>query len=419
MTTTSSPSEVGNSPRAMSGIRVVEVGRFVTGPEAAVLLADLGADVIKVESVETGDPFRQWGAGGYAPNFCSLNRNKKSLALNFATPEGLEVLLKLLDTADVVIQNFRPGQTTRWGWGYEQVKERNPRLIYCSISGFGQDGPYVDRPGYDTIGQAMSGLMSVLTDLSDPEPMGISLSDHLTGIYAAYGVMGALFARERTGLGQHVDTSLLQATVAFMSENIATYYTTGDIPTQTRRARGAGVWAFVAGDELPFVIHLSSPPKFWQSLATTAGHPEWITDPRFVSRGDRRKNYDELKALLDIEFKTNTREYWLDALVSADVPCAPMNTLDEVFADPQVETLKMHRTITHPVKGEVHLAAPGVNLSATPLEWELAPPMLGEHSDEILRSLGYEESAIAALHAQSIVGSPADQDSETDGASHE
>ncbi|HVB01253.1 MAG TPA: CoA transferase [Acidimicrobiales bacterium] len=391
------------SPKAMSGIRVVEVGQFVTGPEAGVLLADLGADVIKVESVDTGDPFRQWGAGGYAPNFCSLNRNKRSLALNFVKPEGLAVLLRLLSSADVVIENFRPGQTERWGWGYETVHALNPRIVYCSISGFGQSGPYRDRPGYDTIGQAMSGLLSVLTELDDPEPMGISLSDHLTGIYAAYGIMGALFARERTGLGQRVDTSLLQSTIAFMSENIATYYTSGDIPTQKRRARGAGVWAFVAGDELPFVIHLSSPPKFWESLASTVGHPEWITDPRFLGRADRRKNYDELKELLNGEFKSGTREQWLERLVNADVPCAPINTLEEVFADPQIAVLQMHRTITHPIKGEVHLASPGVNLSATPLEWELAPPMLGEHTDEVLTSLGYDNEEIAALFAKSIV----------------
>lgn len=391
------------SPKAMSGIRIVEVGRFVTGPEAAVLLADLGADVIKVESVDTGDPFRQWGAGGYAPNFCSLNRNKRSLALNFSKPEGLGVLLRLLSSADVVIENFRPGQTERWGWGYETVHALNPRIVYCSISGFGQSGPYRDRPGYDTIGQAMSGLLSVLTDLDDPEPMGISLSDHLTGIYAAYGIMGALFARERTGLGQRVDTSLLQSTVAFMSENIATYYTSGDIPTQKRRARGAGVWAFVAGDELPFVIHLSSPPKFWESLASTVGHPEWITDPRFLGRADRRKNYDDLKELLSGVFKSGTREQWLERLVNADVPCAPINTLEEVFEDPQIAVLQMHRTITHPIKGEVHLASPGVNLSATPLEWELAPPMLGEHTDEVLTSLGYDNDEIVALYAKSIV----------------
>jgi len=233
--------------------------------------------------------------------------------------------------------------------------------------------------------------------------MGISLSDHLTGIYAAYGIMGALFARERTGLGQRVDTSLLQATVAFMSENIATYYTTGDVPTQKRRARGAGVWAFVAGDDRPFVIHLSSPPKFWENLAATVGHPEWISDERFVARGDRRKHYDELKALLSEVFKTNTRQHWLDQLVASDVPCAPINTLEEVFDDAQVQTLDMHRTITHPVKGEVHLAAPGVNLSETPLEWELAPPMLGEHTNEILADLGYRDDEVASLFANGVI----------------
>ena len=390
---------------AMAGIRIVEVGRFVTGPEAGVLLADLGADVIKIESIDRGDPFRQWGSGGYAPNFCSLNRNKKSVALDFTSPAGLEILLKLIDTADVVIENFRPGQTERWGWGYETLKARNPRLIYCGISGFGREGPYRDRPGYDTIGQAMSGLLSVLTDLEDPQPMGISFSDHLTGIYAAYGILGALLARERTGAGQRVDTSLLQATIGFMSENIATYFTTGDIPTQQRRARSAGVWAFVAGDNKPFVIHLSSPDKFWQALATTAGHPEWIEDDRFVDRNARRRNYDELKAELVREFSTKPRQHWLDELVAADVPCAPLNTLDEVLADPQVQSLGMHRTIVHPVKGEVQLAAPGVTLSETPLNWDLAPPILGEHTEEVLASLGYDAAAVSDLVDKKVVHS--------------
>jgi crotonobetainyl-CoA:carnitine CoA-transferase CaiB-like acyl-CoA transferase len=388
---------------ALAGLRVIDVGRFVTGPEAGVLLADLGADVIKVEDPRHGDPFRHYGEGGYAPPFRSLNRNKRSLAVDIASPEGKQVLLDLIATADVVIENFRVGQTAKWGWGYEDLRAQFPRLIYCSISGYGSTGPYRDRPGYDTVGAAVSGLLSAFVDLDDPEPLNVSLADHLAGIYAGYGILAALQARERTGRGQLVETSLLQSSVAFLAEYASTYFDRGTVPKRGDRARGAVAWAFVAGDGKPFVIHLSSPVKFWQGLATVVGHPEWLIDERYATAKARRANYDSLVAVLRAEFALKPREEWVAALVAADVPCACLNSLDEVFEDPQVKALGLERTITHPTMGDVRLVAPAITMSETPPTWSMAPPVLGEHTEELLSELGLDAARIAALESAGTV----------------
>jgi len=373
---------------ALEGIRIVEVASYVTGPYAAVLLADLGADVLKVEEPEQGDPFRGWGEGNYSPTFCSLNRNKKSVALNLRTEGGRAALLRLLETADVLIENHRPGVADRLGFGYEAVRSRNPRLVYCSITGFGPTGPYQDRPGYDTIGQAMSGLLSLLTDLEAPAPMGISLADHLTGLYACYGILGALMARGRTGEGQRIETSLLQATVSFVGENAARYFASGHTPRRESRVRLAQVYAFTAGDGRPFVIHLSSPRKFWEGLTEAVGRPEWRDDPRFSTLRERQAHYRELSAELAQAFITAPRAEWLERLSRYDVPCAPLNTLEDVFRDPQVQHLGLRIEIEHPSRGRVELVAPGVTLEKTPAAVRLPPPTLGEHTDEVLRALG-------------------------------
>jgi crotonobetainyl-CoA:carnitine CoA-transferase CaiB-like acyl-CoA transferase len=208
----------------LAGVRVIELANYVTGPHAAALLADMGADVVKIEERTKGDPFRGWGKGGYSPTFRSVNRGKRSLGVDLRSEDGRAIALELAAGSDVLIENFRPGVMDRLGLGYDAVRERNPRIIYCSISGFGSEGPYRDRPGYDTVGQAMSGLLGLLTDLDAPQAMGISLSDHVTGIYAAYGVLAALVGRGVSGEGRRVETSLLQATTAFVAENAARYF---------------------------------------------------------------------------------------------------------------------------------------------------------------------------------------------------
>lgn len=248
-------------PGALQGIRVLDLTSYIAGPFATMLLGDLGAEILKIETPGKGDPFRDWEnePRDYSPLFCGFNRNKKSLTLNLRIPEGREIFLRLARETDVVVENFRPGVVNRLGIGYATIKEFNPRVIYCSISAFGQSGPYRDRPGYDTIGQALSGLLSILTDLRSPKGPGAPFSDHLGGIYGCYGILAALMARERTGLGQKVETSLLEATMSFIGYSITQYLATGEVPTMVSRLHQAQVYAFVASDGLPFVVHLSHP----------------------------------------------------------------------------------------------------------------------------------------------------------------
>jgi formyl-CoA transferase len=372
---------------ALAGIRVVEFANYVSGPYAGMLLGDLGAEVIKVESPDGGDPFRGWGRVEYSPTFGSVNRNKKSVVLDLKSTRGVAAARALIRTADVLIENFRIGTLERLGLGYDEAARDNPRLVWCSITGFGSSGPYAARPGYDTVGQAASGLLSLLTDLDRPRPMGISLSDHLAGMVACNGILGALVARGRTGAGQRVDTSLLEATVSFCGENAARFFENGKVPSRATRTHQAQVYAFVAGDGKPFVVHLSSPTKFWQALARVAGKPEWLDDPRFVSKETRGKNYDALNDALAAVFKTDTRAAWLARLQDADVPAASLNTLDEVFDDPQVAHLGLRQDVPHQRVGTVGLVRNGLRMSATPPAIRSAAPELGEHTDEILAQL--------------------------------
>jgi formyl-CoA transferase len=374
--------------RALDGITVLEFANYVSGPYAGMMLSDLGAEVIKIESPDGGDPFRGWGAADYSATFGSVNRNKKSVVLDLKSPDGAEAARALAAAADVLIENFRVGTMDRLGLGYDALRAGNPRLIYASITGFGPSGPYADRAGYDTVGQAMSGLLSVLTDLSRPQPMGISLSDHLTGMMAAYGILGALMAREKTGRGQRVDTSLLAATVAFLGENAARFFETGKRPSRATRTHSAQVYAFVDADGKGFVVHLSSPTKFWQGLTRVAGHPEWQEDPRFKAKRDRQQNYDVLHGLLAEIFGTREREHWLEVLREHDVPSAPIYTLDEVFGDPQVQHLGLKREVPHPKLGHVSLVGGGVSLSETPAEIRSVAPDYGQHTDEVLARIG-------------------------------
>jgi crotonobetainyl-CoA:carnitine CoA-transferase CaiB-like acyl-CoA transferase len=388
---------------ALTGIKVVEMASYVTGPFASQLLADMGAQVVKIEEPKRGDPFRGWGERNYAATFCSLNRNKKSMTLDLRQSEAREIVVKLAAGSDVLIQNFRPGVMEKRGLGYEDLRRVNPKIIYCSISGFGPKGPYRDMPGYDTIGQARSGLLSLLTDPGKPQGMGISFSDHLTGMYACYGVLAALVSRTATGEGQHVETSLLRASVSFVSENAARYFETGHVPRRKHRTTTAGVFAFEDRDGLPFVLHMSSPDKFWNGLFEVVGKPEWSADPRFNNRKGRIAHYDVLAAELQPIFRGGSRDEWLRRLFAKDVPAAPINTLDEVFADPQVREYGFPIEIEHPKMGTMKLVGNAVDMSRTPPRIERPPPMLGEHTEEILTSLGYDRQTLSSYREKGVI----------------
>ena len=388
---------------ALSGIKIIETASYVTGPFASQLLADMGAEVIKIEEPKRGDPFRGWGERNYAATFCSLNRNKKSVTLDLRTEEGRDVVLELAKNADALIQNFRPGVMEKYGLGYEMVKAINPKIVYCSISGFGPKGPYRNMPGYDTIGQARSGILSLVTDPGKPQGMGISFSDHLTGMYACYGVLAALMNRMLTGEGQHVETSLLRASVSFVGENAARFFETGHVPRRKHRTTTAGVFAFEDRDGLPFVLHMSSPDKFWLGLFDVVGKPEWAQDARLNNRKGRVENYDLLVEQLTPIFRSGRRDEWLKRLIEKDVPAAPINTLDEVFADPQVKTYGFPIEVEHPKMGKVKLVGNAVDMSRTPPSIDSPPPVLGEHTDEILNSLGYDAAALASLRNKGVI----------------
>ena len=388
---------------ALAGIRIVEAASYVTGPFASQLLADMGAEVVKIEEPKRGDPFRGWGERNYAATFCSLNRNKKSITLDLRVDAGRAIALRLASEADVLIQNFRPGVMEKRGLGYDDIKKLNSKIVYCSISGFGPTGPYRDMPGYDTVGQARSGLLSLLTDPGKPQGMGISFSDHLTGMYACYGVLSALMNRMLSGEGQHVETSLLRASVSFVGENAARYFETGHVPRRKHRTTTAGVFAFEDRDGLPFVLHMSSPDKFWRNMFEVVGKPEWSEDSRFNRRKARIENYDTLVEQLTPIFRGGRREDWLRRLTEMDVPAAPINTLDEVFADPQVQTYGFPIEVEHPKMGKMKLLGNAVDMSRTPPSIDRPPPMLGEHTEEILTGLGFDRAAISDLRAKEAI----------------
>ena len=388
---------------ALQGVRVIEMSSYVTGPFAGAMLSDLGADVIKVEEPGKGDPFRGWGDRLYSATFCSLNRNKRSITLDIRQDEGRDILLRFLAAADVFIENFRPGTLAKRGLGYETVRELNPKIVYCSISGFGHTGPYRDRPGYDTVGQAMSGLLSLLTDPGDPKGMGLSFSDHLTGFYACYGILGALVNRLITGQGQKVETSLLRASLSFLAESASRYFETGEVPRRAHRTHTAGVFAFEDQDGLPFVIHLSSPEKFWRGFLDVLGKPEWVEDPRFQDRKGRTANHDALSSLSQEIFRRGRRSDWLRRLEERDVPCAPLNTLEEVFQDPQVREYGFPIEVEHPKMGKMRMLGSAIELSRTPPKIKSAPPILGEHTEEILREFGHDENTIGRLKSAGII----------------
>jgi crotonobetainyl-CoA:carnitine CoA-transferase CaiB-like acyl-CoA transferase len=388
---------------ALAGIRVVEAASYVTGPFASQLLADMGAEVVKIEEPKRGDPFRGWGERNYAATFCSLNRNKKSITLDLRIDAGRDIALRLASEADVLIQNFRPGVMEKRGLGYNDIKKLNSKIVYCSISGFGPTGPYRDMPGYDTVGQARSGLLSLLTDPGKPQGMGISFSDHLTGMYACYGVLSALMNRMLSGEGQYVETSLLRASVSFVGENAARYFETGHVPRRKHRTTTAGVFAFEDRDGLPFVLHMSSPDKFWRNMFEVVGKPEWSEDSRFNNRRARIENYDTLVEQLTPIFRGGRREDWLRRLTEMDVPAAPINTLDEVFADPQVQTYGFPIEVEHPKMGKMKLLGNAVDMSRTPPSIDRPPPMLGEHTEEILTGLGFDRAAISDLRAKEAI----------------
>jgi formyl-CoA transferase len=388
---------------ALEGIRVLELGNFISGPYGACLLSDMGAEVIKIENPQGGDPFRGWVLGGDQPNFWAYNRGKKSVTLNLQTPEGKEIFLGLAKTADVVLDNYRPGVMKKLGIDYETVSKMNDRVIYCSITGTGPTGPYVKRPAYDTVGQGLGGMLSLLMDAQNPRPIGPNYADSLSGMFACVGVLGALVARAQTGKGQRVNATMAGAILGFLIAPATDCLATGKIPGPYTRPMQSQTYAFSASDGLPFAIHLSSPQKFWEGLCKAVGRPEMIDDPRFNTRPNRRKNYLELNATFAEFFKEKPRAYWLEQLEANDVPHTPVYNLAEVFQDPQIKHMGLEIQIERKDKPAIRTVKFPIDYSDTKVPHPAAPPELGEHNTELLKSLGYDDAQIAELKDKGIL----------------
>jgi crotonobetainyl-CoA:carnitine CoA-transferase CaiB-like acyl-CoA transferase len=389
---------------ALEGIVAIDVSGHVAGPYAGSLLADLGCEVIKVELPDGGDTHRGRNPKyeGYGPSFRVLNRNKKSITLNLREKKGRDILLKLLKTADIFLENFRPTTRNRFGLDYEELSKLNPKLVHCSISGYGQSGPYRDKPGFDTIGQALSGMLSLVTDFDNPKVAGFSITDHSSGIFAAHGIMAALLARQKTGRGQFVDVSLLQVSLAFIESHVADYLNGGEAVSRDNFPRGR-IYCLVCADDKPLVIHLSGHQTAWEGLLKAAGRMDLLEDPRFATRKDRTDRHWEIVKILQETFRSHPREYWLSRLDTNDIPNAPINTIEEVFEDPQVKHMAIPKQIHHPKMGTTNLVGSPINLSDTPAKFFRPAPLLGEHTEEVLGRLGYNQKTINEFRESGVI----------------
>lgn len=385
----------------LSDLRVVEAGRFITAPYASMLLADLGAEVIKVEAPGAGDPFRVGKPGQVSPRFLAYNRGKRALSLDLRAEQGRSVLLRLLERSDVFVHNFRPGTLSELGLGYDDVAALCPQLVYCSISGAGEDGPLARAPMYDAIGQALTGLMSQLSPLDDPQPIGPALSDAITGLTAAYGIQAAVHERHRTGRGQHVRTSMLEATISFLAEPVSHYFVTGEEPDPMTRPRQSQSYGFLPSDGRPFVVHMSSPEKFWVGLVTVADRLDLLEDPRFMTYNDRVDRYPEVQAELDPVFSKQPRDHWLSLLAAHDVPAAPVLGLADVFEHEHIAGLGMAAELEGEAYRDVRVAGRGVRVDGlAPL---VGPPQPSQDTDAVLEDLGYDTAEVAQMRAAGAI----------------
>ncbi|MEO8921572.1 MAG: CoA transferase [Caldimonas sp.] len=369
--------------KTLAGIKVVEQGTFITGPAAGMLLGDLGADVVKVEVPNTGDPFRAFQGGLYSPHFQTYNRNKRSIALDTKDANDRAVLDALIVEADVYIQNFRPGVAEKLGVGEARLRALNPRLVYCSISGFGPTGPAADRPAYDTVAQAASGFLGLLVNPENPRVVGPAIADSLTGFYAAYGVMGALIERGRTGKGRTVEVSMLEAMAHFNLDAFTHFFQAGEVMGPYSRPRVSQSYVLECGGGKWIALHMSSPEKFWQGLARAIEQPNLFDDPRFATRGARIENQEALIALLGERFKKRPRDEWCVRLQGQDVPNSPMYDTSEALDDPQAVHMQMTASAEHPVMGLFRTVRSPVSFDGERALDVRPPPTLGEHNDEI------------------------------------
>lgn len=394
-------------PGPLDGITVLDCTRVLSGPYCTMILADLGARVIKVEHPVRGDDTRHWGPpfiGDESAYFLSINRNKESLTLDFKHPEGRRVLDALLTRADVVVENFRPGTLEAVGLDGPSLLAQHPRLVFCSISGYGQTGPRRSEAGYDAVIQAEGGLMSVTGDPDGPTyRLGVAISDIVAGMFAAHGILAALFSRERTGRGQVVDIGMLDATAALLTYQAGNYFTTGETPRRlgNRHPTIVPYETFDTSDG-EIVIAVGN-DAIWRRFCEAAGLEELGADERFATNRGRVAHYSELKPALDNAFRRRTRAEWLQLLRNAGVPCGSVRDVAEVLNDPHLKARAMVAELHHPTVGPIKVVGSPIKLSQTPPAIRTAPPTLGQHRDAILMELGYDRQSIVALEAAGVI----------------
>ncbi|HEX2227562.1 MAG TPA: CoA transferase [Candidatus Binatia bacterium] len=393
---------------ALHGIRVLDLTRVLAGPYCTMFLGDLGAEVVKIEQPGAGDDTRGWGppfAGGESAYFLSVNRNKKSVALDLKSLEGKNLLRRLARKADVLIENFRPGTMERWGLGEKELRVANPSLVYASLSAFGADGPMSGAPGYDLIVQAWGGLMSITgTPEGDPTKVGVAIVDVVAGLMLGKAICAALYAREKTGRGQTLNTSLLEAQVAALVNAGSNYLIGGQIPARHGNAHPSIVpyQSFRTADGY-LVIGVASEP-IWKRFCAAIGRIELADDPRFKNNAARVAHRQALLQILGQVFASRDSKTWSEILQAAEVPCAPVQTIDQVFHDPQVLHRGMVAEMEHPSAGKIKLAGIPVKFSETPASLRLAPPRLGEHTKEVLEDwLGATDADILPLREKGLL----------------
>ncbi|MBO1076850.1 CaiB/BaiF CoA transferase family protein [Roseomonas marmotae] len=410
----------GLPPRTgpLSHVRVLDLSRIMAAPWATQILADLGADVIKVERPGAGDDTRSWGppflknAEGNATReagyFLAVNRGKRSVTVDMAKPEGQAIIRELAKTADIVLENFKTGALARYGLDAASLRAVNPRLIYCSVTGFGQDGPRADQAAYDFAIQAMGGLMSVTGERDDmpgggPQKVGVPIVDLMTGMYAAVSVLAALARRGESGEGEFIDLAMLDVQSAFLANQAMNWLVSGRTPKRggNRHPNIQPQDVFACADGY-FVLAVGNDGQF-AKLCEALGRPEWATDPRFVKNPDRVRNNAELTPLLTARFGEMPRAGLMAALDAAGVPCAPINDIPQVFDDPQIKHREMLRHLPHPLAGTVPQVVSPMRFTTNPLRFDRAPPLLGQHTDEILRELGMDDAARQDLASRGIV----------------
>jgi crotonobetainyl-CoA:carnitine CoA-transferase CaiB-like acyl-CoA transferase len=391
----------------LAGIRVLDLTRALSGPFATMVLGDLGADVIKVEDVWHGDDTRRWGPpfqGDDAAYFLSVNRNKRGLAVNLKTPEGRDIARRLALASDIVMENFRPGTAARLGLGYDELAGQNPRLIYASISGYGQTGPHSGLPGYDAVAQAVSGMMSVTGEPGgEPVRQGTSLADVGAGMWALIGILAALHAREASGRGQLIDVSLLDGQVAWLTYVAGKYFATGVTPGRHGSAHESLVpYQVLPTADAPLMVAVGS-DGLWRRFAEAIGLAELADDPRYATNPDRVRHRDTLIPRIIQALATRGCAEWTELLGQAGVPAGPVNTVPAALEDPQVVAREMVTEIEHPAAGTLRMLGSPVKLSAQPAAIRRAPPTLGQHTGEILAEAGFTAAQIAGLRAARVV----------------